>query len=997
MGTKDTRLCAFCIGKDEQVMAERRVIRGYIVERQADGSLKTIGPANGTAPQMPADPTFPYEGPKASADLTNTSLRNQGQVINNEVSAATKNALIRKAMADAAKSEADAAEAKRKADKAAGILPVDEKRRSQIKSLLDVIARTRGKADDFLAVGEQGRRAREWPLIGPMLGQNRADVEGLTASIEGDMIQQQIAILSAQNAGNGVASLANSEPEAKRLASAIANLSENQSLPEFNAGLDRAEAYYLRQLAEMDGGQDIQKQVVEGKRANANNAGGAQAQTGNNGFDRYVTEQDDAFHAKVTNLFKQKAPTSQIRQFINESGYGDRYRDADIANAVAYRDGTGRYSKQGPQPGAGFQKPMTGERSIGQQIMGSIAESPAAAYGGAALDSAMFGTLDEAVGLMGGDQRMAQYAKEYARNENPLLSLAGDVTGGFAVGGPATAGVRYAGIKGAQAASPFAARMANTFAGSVPRAAITASTLQGALTGAGQMNDNRLLGAGIGATAGLAGSALGGKLASFPSSGTATQLTNPIRGMMGGRQRPTLPQLDPSQQLMNRSVGGNFDNVLTQMDEAQNLGLPMMLADADPALRSLAGSTVRKSPDARGMAEQALMPRQRGQYDRLLGAIERDLGPTANVPQLSDDLIKKARTDSRPLYDAAYAAPGASSVDISGIIKTPIGQQGIRRAASRLQNQLGHDGQPVDPTSMGFDFDQSGELVLGRTPSFQQLDQFKQGLDDVINAGYDPISRQYTPEASQAIALKQNLVKQIDDVNPAYGAARAAYAGPASERAALQQGKDALRLPPDAMNFQRQVLGQSEQAQYDLGYRSGMVEQAGKVRYATNPWDTAYGTPQAQQKLTSLFPQNADRFGKQYGLEGQMAETNKAVIGGSPTAERLISDSNFDMGFLPTVAMDAATTGTPLLSAGRLGAKFAGGELGRIGAKKKADALAPILFDADPAKNAALVRELQKNVKIQRRGSGIFGNRARKLGAIAGGAPSVGFTLGLTE
>ncbi len=240
-------------------------------------------------------------------------------------------------------------------------------------------------------------------------------------------------------------------------------------------------------------------------------------------------------------------------------------------------------------------------------------------------------------------------------------------------------------------------------------------------------------------------------------------------------------------------------------------------------------------------------------------------------------------------------------------------------------------------------------------------------------------------------------MSQIDAVNPAYKQARAAYAGPVQDRAALQQGKDALRLSPDEMNFQRQGLGQSEQAQYGLGYRSGMAEQAGKVRYATNPWESVYGTPQAQQKLTSLFPEGAPNFGKQYGLESQMARANNEIIGNSMTQGRAVADANFDMGFLPTVAMDAATTGAPIMSTARLGAKFAGGELGRIGAKKKADAIAPILFDADPAKNAAFMRELQKNIKVQKRGKGIFGNRARKLGAIAGGAPSVGFTLGLTE
>lgn len=869
----------------------------------------------------------------------------------------------------------------------------DPQRMAQIESLLGVIDRTRAQADDFLAVGEQSKRVREWPLIGGFLGQNRADVEGLAKSIEGDLIQQQIARLSAVNGGNGVASLANSQGEAERMASAIANLSLDQSPEEFQAGLDRAEAYYRRQIAEMEGqapeqqNQDIMANINRGQDY-ANDGTGVK--TGNNGFDKYVTEEDRQRTNTLQALYENpNTSPQQLNAAAAELGL-QPFAEEDL-RVLFDAKAKGERVRLSPNP--------TGERGLGQQFLGAVADSAAGAYGGAALDAATLGFSDELVGMAYGDRagQLAQYGKEYARNESPIASLAGDITGGFAIGGPATAGVRYAGIKGAQAASPFAANLASKFAGSVPRAAITASTAQGALTGAGQMNDNRLLGAGIGGVAGLAGSAAGAKLASLPYTGTATNLTNPVRGMFGGRQRPTLPALSPAQQLMNKSVGGNFDNAISQMDEAGNFGLPMTLADADPALRSLAGSTVRKSPDARGIAEQTLIPRQRGQYDRLIGAIDRDLGPIANVPQLSDDLIKKARADAGPLYDQAYSAPGASSVDISGIIKTPIGQQGLQRAGARVQNQLGPDGQPIDPTSLGFDFNDAGETMLTRTPSFQQLDQFKQGLDDVINAGYDPISRQYTPEAAQAIDLKNRLVSQIDSVNPAYKDARAAYAGPAADRAALQQGKDALRLPPDAMNFQRQALGTSEQAQYGLGYRSGMAEQAGKARYAANPWETAYGTPQAQQKVGALFPEGADRFGRQYGLESQMAQTNNAVIGGSPTAERLISDANFDMGFLPTVAMDAATTGTPLMSAGRLGAKFAGGELGRIGAKKKADALAPILFNADPAQNAAVIRELQKTIKVQKKGKGMFGNRARKLGALAGGAPSVGFTLGLTE
>lgn len=100
-------------------MAERRIINGYIVERQPDGRLVTIGPAGGTAPQMPTNPTFPYEGPKAAADLTGKSLDNRVTEATLGSTITKADADARKAVADAAAAEAAAAAATAKKDKKA--------------------------------------------------------------------------------------------------------------------------------------------------------------------------------------------------------------------------------------------------------------------------------------------------------------------------------------------------------------------------------------------------------------------------------------------------------------------------------------------------------------------------------------------------------------------------------------------------------------------------------------------------------------------------------------------------------------------------------------------------------------------------------------------------------------------------------------------------------------------------------------------------------------
>ena len=131
-----------------------------------------------------------------------------------------------------------------KADaKASGkVVGADPDRPAQILTVLDNIAQLRKAANKTLAVGKFSEGVRNIPLVGGFIGQNRADVEGALKMIQGDLIQQQIARLSQLNGGNGVASIANSETEAARMAPAIANLDPHQKPEQFQIELDRAEA-----------------------------------------------------------------------------------------------------------------------------------------------------------------------------------------------------------------------------------------------------------------------------------------------------------------------------------------------------------------------------------------------------------------------------------------------------------------------------------------------------------------------------------------------------------------------------------------------------------------------------------------------------------------------------------------------------------------------------------------------------------------------------------
>lgn len=120
-------------------MAERKIVKGWVVERRPDGTFVPVSPA-GQDGQMPADPLFPYKAPKAATDL-------EGAKIDNAVKGATAADVINKAKADARKAEAEAKKAEEDL-KRGGLTP-------------DQIAERQAKVTQFNALAAQINRVQE--------------------------------------------------------------------------------------------------------------------------------------------------------------------------------------------------------------------------------------------------------------------------------------------------------------------------------------------------------------------------------------------------------------------------------------------------------------------------------------------------------------------------------------------------------------------------------------------------------------------------------------------------------------------------------------------------------------------------------------------------------------------------------------------------------------------------------------------------------------------
>jgi hypothetical protein len=562
-----------------------------------------------------------------------------------------------------------------------------------------------------------------------------------------------------------------------------------------------------------------------------------------------------------------------------------------VANAVALY-------KQHPNA----QVRIDTQREVPTTAFNRLASSP---LGSAAIDTGAFAgsALNGASG--GIINRLTDGAVDTLGNAAPTSSVLGGIAG---MAGGAMGGEALLGNLGGRLGTGLAARAISS--------PITADSLFGAVSGAnadpnaglGQSLENGAIGAVTGGVGGMFGRKIVAPIAAKTLAPLVPAINSGLDRLgLGSRAlaTPAAPlAAGPAQALttLQRSQGG-LDAVRGQLAEAAGLGLPLTLADTSTGARALTGAAIRRSPTAAQLAEDTLLPRARGQIDRFQGAVTRDLGPVANIPQQSEALTQQARAAAAPLYDQAYAQSVPHTPELEAVLNTPFGRQAVAKARTIAANER------RDPTELGFAQDASGNTILNPQPNAQMadhlaaratlddaqnayraarntpgvdmaaaanrveqareglrraqqaldgapnptqaasvptytqqtLDYVKRGMDDVLEQQRNPITgRLQLDEAGRAQnGVRGQLLSENDRLNAPFAQARAAYAGPVQARDALTRGQDAVGLTPDELAMQVDTQSPEHLAQMQLGYRSQLVENANNLRTAGNPFDAA--------------------------------------------------------------------------------------------------------------------------------------------------------------
>jgi hypothetical protein len=552
--------------------------------------------------------------------------------------------------------------------------------------------------------------------------------------------------------------------------------------------------------------------------------------------------------------------------------------------------------------------------------------------------------------LLAGDQ--GQYFNQVSRQQHPVYSALGDIGGAVA----GALGVNRGLKAGGEAISDFAPGLSKFLGRAGPRAAL-ADTVYGGTFGATQNPDDPLAGAAIGAGSMLAGNAVGRFVLGpgIAAAGT-TRPGRAVAGMFGGpAPAARLPSGDNQ---IAGATGKSVGEILQKMDEASNLGLPFSLADASPQLRVLAGSAVRKSPNVRQLAEDTLGPRQLGQGDRAIAAINTHLAPTADIGQLTDDALTRARAASQPLYEKAMQRVAPSDAKLTELMNTPAGQSAAREAYTIALNK------GEKPGDLSFHTLDDGTIVIDGNPNWRTLQYMKQGTDSIVEKARNQTTGQLNlkdPSVRGLSDFRTQFTNRLHVLNPDLEAADNAFAKFAKQGTAANMGAAATArtVTPDTVAG---VIGNTAPEHlpfYRQGFASSLANRVDNAPFSSDPYKLIFGSPAQQAKVLSVFPEGAPTFGRINSLEGDMAKTAHETLGGSPTAARVAADSAFDgpMGLAGDLAFTAAT-GTPtpslLARAGRAGMDHI--RLGR--GTKRAEQIGPILLDTDPAKSAAYLRNL---------------------------------------
>ena len=887
-------------------------------------------------------------------------------------------------------------------------------------------------------------------VAGSIGGTGAYDVAQDTETLKNAGALTRIMEMAATNGGkNPLTPLSNSDFQA--LASSLSNLDTSQSDTQYQANVQRVIDLYERAYSAA-GGTDIEGDIDPAKRKGvvpgAGKGNGNAPPPSTRGYENdptggrtFQSDLDRTYQNEVETAFKAGATREQLDAIAakyNAPAFGP-----DLDQALQLRQAN-------PAAPVGFTTPATGREEaglaagLGSMVGGISAEGwrgNVGSYFAGAGNAVTAGNLGRIAELTGSSEGGTDLAMQMAR-DNGGAYFGGELTGGV-LGALGTQGIL----------GKVAGRMAPGAAANVLANPLTADTIYGAATGASTADDplyGALGGAALGAGGSYAGQRIGQSLFGLGKPKGIDPLNRGERDVLGavnatgasdieaallqaqelgvpasladvspealalagssiranptiaGQARQTLQQrsrgqIDRFRQAVGRDLGP-LDNVVQRSDDltqqARDSASPLYAeAYAAPVVGTPEIARALQTPFGRqGLGYAEKIAANEGRNTQAMGFALDEAGNPVLNPIPADALAVLGAAESK-LFQAEEALRRAKAGQLTG---QPVGNVNEAELSYQAATQELADAQSLMAA-------QPSVGTLAESPGYttQTIDYAKRGMDKVLEQYRSPITGKLVLDdlGKSENQVLRGLLSAVDDVNPAFGRARAAYAGPAGEREALSLGGDAWRIDPDQLQVQVGAQTPSRLEQYRLGARDDLMKGASDLRYSSNPF-ASIDTPTFEQQASTIFndPEAIARLLAQRDLEGQLSASTNRLVGNSMTAERAAGDAAFnDEGVMrPMIEAGAETaiTGAPIMTILRnlansgLGQRLTAGSRAR--AATRAEQVAPLTLNTNPEDTIAQILALAEKEAAYKAAKAAMAQRGSRPGALVGTGAATG-------
>ncbi len=402
-------------------------------------------------------------------------------------------------------------------------------------------------------------------------------------------------------------------------------------------------------------------------------------------------------------------------------------------------------------------------------------------------------------------------------------------------------------------------------------------------------------------------------------------------------------------------------------------------------VRALASTAANLPGKSRQAAMDLVEARKGGAAERVGGDMARAISPSTNYSGTVDELMAARSAAAQPAYDKAYEA-SAWSPRLGEFLNDPIMKDGLKRGMNMLRLEAVAAGKPFNPTALGVDLDEAGNVILRDVPNMRVLDAAKRGLDDILEKYRDGTTGRLnlTPEGRAIDGFRRSYLNVLDDLNPDYKTARAAFAGPTQSKEAMALGRSILSEDADITAKKIASLDPGDKEFFRAGVVKAIQDKVENTADGRNVVASFFNKPALRNKLQAAFdsPEEFKRFEALMKREMDMATTNNAISprGGSQTM-RLLSGAE-DMKADPHVGPLANLFNMQFGTAAKQGIQSLLRPTQQSMNSNTADALAPLMFSKAPEETARILQGL-----IAARGShqAVNAGRAQIMPGLLGG------------